>query len=322
MKMFALTLVCFAAVACTKLFSVDTVEIPKLKPRVSGLYEAEFVHQRKSYEKACAQIDATPDVLKPYSTVASVFMNEARVTGDHPYYYPAALNVIERGLHIDNQNSELLMQKTSVLLSLHRFEDARKLATTLCARMPNVATVFGMLCDANLELGKMNEAVAAATTMMNLRPSMESYARISYIRERHADMEGSLSAMHMAVQSGQPGTVDAAWARTTYGNLLFRAGRISDAERQFLLARLERKNFPFALAGLAHIERSRSNSTGAIALLDSALALMPEISFVKDEIDIERERGNTLRVSVLEKLHAQMTREDRESGSLAEAVAQ
>lgn len=318
MRYFFLLMMCFVALSCNRSANSDATVVTPLKPRVAGLYPKEFAKQQLQYDQACALLKSMPDSDKPYTTLASVYMMEARVTGDHPYYYPAALRVIEAGLEKDPRSNELRMQKASVLLSLHRFEEARVLASQLCTQMPRVATVYGMLCDANLELGRTSEAVQAATAMMNLRPGIESYARVSYLRERHGDMEGALSAMKMAVQSGLPGTEDAAWTRVTYGNLLIKAGRTQEAERQFMLARLEREDYPFAIAGLARIAHLGSNDSLALAMLDTATARVPEISFVELSLEIERSRNNTVRVRELEQLRDKMIKEDRAAGMLAE----
>jgi len=305
--------------ACNSQNDQPSSFIAPLKPRVYNLYPTEFVAQQAEYDKACNDIRTSQESTKPFARLASVFVKEARVTGDHPYYYPAALRVIEKGLGVDKKASELLLLKTSVLLSLHRFEEARVLAIELCTSMPNVATIYGMLCDANLELGRMKEAVQAVDVMMSLRPGLESYARVAYLRERHGDTIGALQAMRMAVQAGLPGTEDAAWARITYGNLLLKSHNAKAAEQQFLLARLERPNYAFAIAGLARIEHLNKHDDMAIAMLDSALAMVPEVSFVGLAIEIETSRNNVQRVSELIRQQAQMIQEDRDAGMLAES---
>lgn len=319
MRYLILFLACFITLACDRSIDTDESGISPLKSRVAGLYPKEFAKQQELFQQASQLLRTMPDSAKPYTLLASVYMTEARVTGDHPYYYPAALRTIEAGLEQDPRSTELLMQKTSVLLSLHRFEEARILAVELCTQMPRVATVYGMLCDANLELGRMNEAVQAATAMMSLRPGIESYSRVSYLRERHGDIEGALSAMKMAVQSGLPGTEDAAWTRVTYGDLLIKAGYIDEAERQFTLARLEREDYAFAVAGLARIAHLRKNDSLALAMLDSATQRVPEISFVELSLEIERKRNNSTRATELQRLLDQMIKEDRAAGMLAEA---
>lgn len=319
MKPLLLFMCCTLLCACNSHDDQLSSFIAPLKPRVHNLYTTEFVAQQAEYDKACGEIGVSQASTKPFARLASVFVKEARVTGDHPYYYPAALRVIEKGLSIDGKSGELLLLKTSVLLSLHRFEEARVLASELSTSMPDVATIYGMLCDANLELGRMKEAVHAVDVMMSLRPGLESYARVSYLRERHGDTSGALQAMRMAVQAGLPGSEDAAWARITYGNLLLKSNNIKAAEQQYQLARLERPNYAFAIAGLARIEHLNKHDDVAIAMLDSALAMVPEVSFVGIAIEIETSRNNMQRVSELKRQQAQMIQEDRDAGMLAES---
>ncbi len=268
----------------------------------------------QKFEAACNQLKQGSETARPYADLAKVYMYEARVTGEHPYYFPAAIDALDHGLKSNDGDLELLMLKTSVLLSLHQFAEARELAIDLCAKMPRVAPVFGMLCDANVELGNYEEAVRAADSMISIRPGLESYARVSHLREIYGDMQGALDAMKMAVQAGLPGTEDAAWTRTTYGNLLINAGRMGEAEQQFHIARMERLNYPFALAGIARIRHAQKNYDAAMRILDSAFAKVPEVSFVEEMAEIEAERGNRAEVIKLLARIETMLDEDEAAG--------
>ncbi len=292
MKPFLLTILLIAAIGCSKLPFADSYTPAELHARKSGLYEQDFRAQQKKYAAAVALLNVRPTDVKPYAELATIYMAEARVTGDHPYYYPVALSAIDEGLRHHEHSEELLMLKTSVLLSLHHFAEARTLATELTTRAPNAAPVYGMLVDANVELGYYDQAIRAADKMMSIRPGLEAYARVSHLREIHGDTVGALEAMKMAVQAGLPGTDEAAWTRTTYGTLLFTAGMNVQAEEQFMLARLERNNYPFALAGLARLRRASHDYTAARALLDSAFAMIPEVSFLEEKAGIAAEQGS------------------------------
>lgn len=315
MKLSITVLICCVVLcACTKLSMGDDYTPAQLKPRQQGLYAQDFAGQQTKYADALAKIKQSPNAPENYSALAKVYMYEARVTGEHPYYYPAALAALEQAIERDKKNTEALTLKTSVLLSLHRFAEARVLAQQLTVDVAGSSAAYGMLCDANVELGYYADAVKAADRMMAMRPGLEAYARVSYLREIHGDNDGAIDAMRMAVKAGLPGTEDAAWTRTTFGNLLYHQGKIAEAEEQYQLARLERIDYPFALAGIASIRQCEQNYDEAMQLLDAAQKMVPEVSFVEMKAEIEQARGNTAGVTSLLATIDTMMNEDEQAG--------
>lgn len=307
-------LCCVVLSACSKLTFGDVYTPAQLKPRKHGLFVNDFTIQQKKFNQTIASITESPDVSKNYAALAQIYMYEARVTGEHPYYYPAALAALEKALDLDDKNAYALTLKTSVLLSLHHFAEARVLAQRLTVDMVGSHSVYGMLCDANVELGMYTEAVRAVDQMIALRPGLESYARISYLRELHGDNAGAIDAMRMAVQAGMPGTEDAAWTRTTFGNVLLHQGLTSEAEAQYQLARFERADYPFALAGIASVRTTQQRYDEALQLLDTALALVPEVSFMEKKAEVFRLRGDSAALlNALTTIEAMMN-EDEQAG--------
>ena len=118
-----------------------------------------------------------------------------------------------------------------------------------------------------------------ATEMMDLRPDLLSYSRASYLREIHGDMGGAIEAMELAVSSGFPGNENTSWCRLTLGHLYESIGDLTEAEMQYRTALEERPGYPFAIAGLASVEQKKGNIDEAEALLQEAIAVIPEVSF-------------------------------------------
>ena len=59
--------------------------------------------------------------------------------------------------------------------------------------------VYGMLTDANIELGKYAEAEKSAQWMLDLRPgNIPALTRAAYLRELFGDIEGALELMQQA----------------------------------------------------------------------------------------------------------------------------
>lgn len=292
--------------------------IPELKPRPAGLAGVEFDRIRQRDTLLRSRIAADTNDIEAYVGIAQIFMNEARITGDHPYYYPAAEHTLDEALRRKPDDLAALISKGSVLLSLHHFDEALKAGERAKAISPSTAVVYGIICDANLELGRYTEAVAAADRMVALRPDIRSYSRVSYLREIHGDDTGAVSAMKMAVQAGAPGEEETQWARYTLGNLHLRQGNQTAAENEFMMALAERPGYPFALAGIARVRAAQDRNSEALALLDSAIVLIPEFSFVELQADIRRASGDDRGADSLIAVVEEMLKEDEAAGHLAD----
>lgn len=315
-----LPIIGLATIACRETPRVQAAElngglsIPALKPRPSGLSGKEFGTVQKQYATLKTRLIKNASDKEACVAMAQLFMSEARVTGDHPYYYPAAEGMLDHALKVDSGFLPALISKGSVLLSLHRFSDALAVGRQARLVAPNTAVVYGILCDANVELGHYDSAVAATDMMVSIRPDLRSYSRISYLREIHGDDSGAISAMMLAVQAGPPGHEETEWARYTLGNLYLNQGRLNDAEMQFMTAIGERPNYPFAIGGLARVRIAQGRVPEAMALLDTAIGLMPEFSFVETKADLYRARGDAHRADSLVAVVEKMLHQDEVAG--------
>lgn len=312
MKILLLSILSFAVLQSCSNNSNQPYKPSDLLSRVDNLYPKEFQVQQSKFNAAVSALKASAKNPKALTQLASLYMQEARVTGNHPYYYPAALAALDACLNIDAENLEAQLLKSSVMLSQHRFAEALQSAKTLSNN--GVKAAYGMLCDANVELGNYNDAIQAVDAMMVNRPGLEAYTRASYLREIHGDLQGALQAMELAVAAGLPGTHEAAWTRSTYGGLLLHNGNIEEAKKQFQIAMLERHRFPFALAGIASVLKAQKKYSEAMLYLDSAVALMPEVAFVELQAEIELERGNIQAAMKYVAMMDAMLDEDEASG--------
>lgn len=288
--------------------------IPELKARPANLGAREFGAISKKVGELQGRLQKNPDDTEALVLLARIYMTEARITGDHPYYYPASEKLLDRALAIDPNYLPAMLAKGSVLLSLHRFADALEIGKRAAAVAPTEATAQGILCDANVELGNYPEAIRAADRMVELRPDLLSYSRVSYLRELHGDDKGSIDAMKLAVQAGVPSYEETAWARFTLGNLLMQKGDTKGAADAYRMAIAERDGYPFALGGLARISAAAGRNDEAIRMLDTASGIMPEYSFVELKAEILRTSGNTAAADSLVEVIEGMLGEDEAAG--------
>ena len=273
---------------------------------------------QNQYSDALNNLRKKPENQEAAIKMVQVFINEARVTGEHGHYYPAALKVLNRILNSQPKSTDIKFQalslSASVLLSQHEFKQALIAAKEGAQLYSHNAGIHGSLTDAYVELGDYKKAVAMADKMMSIRPDLRSYSRISYLREIYGDMDGAIEAMKLAVTAGYPGYEQTAWARLTLGNLYENTGRLDEAEGAYNTLLQNRPNYAFAIAALARIAQKRGELIKAETLLKEACAIIPEVGFY---VELAALYQATNRVGKSQKLIEEileMLQEDVDSG--------
>lgn len=282
-------------------------QIPQLLDRNEKIqYGKEWETVQNLYGKERKTLMDDPSAKEPWLNLAELFIQEARVTGEHPHYYPAALACLETLLakpfnENDIKDKDLkfraLSAKAGVELSQHEFAKALATGQQALKLNPYNSGIYGVLTDANVELGNYEEAVRMADKMVSIKPDLRSYSRVSYLREIHGDVPGAIEALTMAVNAGAPGADNTAWAMVTLGNLYLQYGKIKEAEQIYQSTLELRPGFSFAMAGLAEVEIKQANYGAAEKLLNQAASIIPEVGFYEKLAVVYKETGRSAEFS-------------------------
>ena len=272
--------------------------IPELLDRPASLrYEKEWDQVQSSYVRYRNELVKHPEKVEARLKLAEVFTHEARVTGEHGHYYPAALKILEEALSRSQQRPDeqfrALSMKAGVLLSLHQFAEALEAGQQALAMNPYNAQIYGVLVDAFVELGQYDQAVKMADKMVSIRPDLRSYARISYLRELHGDVEGAIEAMQLAVDAGYPGYEQTAWARLTLGDLYLEYGKTDQAAIEYQRILVDRPDYPFAIAALGDVALKNEDLKLAEENYTKAANIIPEFSFYEKLAALYQQQGRT-----------------------------
>ena len=272
----------------------NPLEIPALLERNGELAKAaEWPKTQDKLAELKAKIAAKPEDVKLRLQAATIFITEQRITGEHHFYYGAIEKILNGVLSIDPKNFEATVYKASLRMSQHQFADAKKIAEEAKTINPNNAYVYGILVDANVELGNYEEAIANSDKMQALKPSLEAYSRASYLREIYGDYKGAIDAMKLAVQAGLPGSEPQCWSRNVLADLYMNTGKLAEAKSTYEENLYLRPSYAPSMAGLAKVEAKMKNYARALALLDSANAIMPQSSFEEQKADVYAAMGDT-----------------------------
>jgi tetratricopeptide (TPR) repeat protein len=281
--------------ACSDANNKDA--IPALHERKKAMGPDDEKEKIKTaYNKAVEALKKNPEDLQQYVNLGSVFITEERITGDNTYYGNAAVKMLNKVIESNTANKDIVFQalslKSAVLLNMHQFKDALDVAQKGVAINGFNSGIYGALVDANLELGKYDEAVKYCDKMISIRPDLRSYSRASYLRQIYGQNTGAKEAMQMAVDAGMPGAESTEWARTNLADLYLNTGNVDSASIIYRSSLVYRPNYPFALIGMARVEKAKKNYDGAIAYTRQAIGERSESAFVSFLADLYELKGD------------------------------
>jgi tetratricopeptide (TPR) repeat protein len=226
-----------------------------------------------------ARVAQRPDDPAAHAGLGLALLQTVRETNDTTLYARAEA-AFDRSLALDPQGVDALVGKGVLALALHDFRGAQALADQVLARNPYKAAGLGIRVDSLVELGRYEEAVAAAQQMVDLRPDLESYSRVAYLRELHGDTAGAIEAMRMAADTAVPGSEPWLWTTTQLGHLYFNSGELAGAEEIYVAVLRQDASYPFAQFGLARVLAAQGNKQAALTILRPLAARLPMPEFL------------------------------------------
>ena len=234
----------------------------------------------RQIEAAQKLIDKNPKMPNGYNSLAVAYIQSARETGDFSLNSKAE-TAVNRALEIEPENPDAQKLKISLMLTFHRFAEALDAATRLQPKFPQSTFFYGALTDANIELGNYKEAIDAAQNMVDLRPNMESYARVSHVRSLHGDSKGAIEAMQTAAKIADPMNKESqAWCLVRLGEEFFRIGNYAEAEKQYDTALNIFPNYHLALAGKGRARAAQNDFESAVKFLTESNNRVPNVEDV------------------------------------------
>jgi tetratricopeptide (TPR) repeat protein len=209
-----------------------------------------------------------------WTLLAGAWLQRARETGDASLYDRAG-RAVQRALALAPGDAGALTQRGALALARHDFRAALADGRRARAAAPGVVKPFGVVVDALVELGRYDEATRVLQAMVDRRPDLAAYARVSYVRELHGDLAGAVGAMRAAASAGGEVAEHAAYVRTLLGGLELQRGRPRAARRAYAEALALVPGHVPAQAGLARVAAAQGRLGAAIARLRRVVDRLP-----------------------------------------------
>jgi tetratricopeptide (TPR) repeat protein len=220
------------------------------------------------------------DDPRSLASLGIAYLQKARSSAD-PTYFAKAGDALRRSLSIraeDNFDAAIGMSLLS--LGRHDFDDALMWGRRAREVNPFGAPALGVVGDALLELGRYEAAASTYREMVELRPSLSSYARVSYMRELRGDVKGAIAAMKTARAAALPRSDDAAWASHQIGDLFLLIGDLEHAARAYRSALWSVPGYAPARVGTARIAAASGDLDEASRLLARVTKSYPLPSYL------------------------------------------
>jgi tetratricopeptide (TPR) repeat protein len=194
-----------------------------------------------------------------------------------PGFYLNAGACADEALLIDARHGLALGLKAQVALNDHQFRDALDLAERALAVLPEDLGALGARSDALLELGRFEDAAAAAQKMMDLKPNLAAYTRASYFRWLQGDLPGAKAAAWKAASSGRsPKDPEPhAWALSQAAYLFWHEGDYEGALAGFEKSLESLADNAPALAGKGRALLALGKAKEAAAALEASFKKSP-----------------------------------------------
>jgi tetratricopeptide (TPR) repeat protein len=243
----------------------------------SGVTPAGYADQLIVQLKTQLALEPQNDAARAQLGLA--YLQKARETND-PTFYNQAESQFGKALAANAQNFEATGGMGSLQLSRHQFRGALTWGQKAATLNPHKAFAYGVIGDAQIELGDYDAAVATFQRMVDLRPDLSSYSRVSYARELYGDTDGAIEAMRQAATAGGAAPENVAWTQVQLGNLLLGAGNLTEADAAYSAALRAYPGYLHAQAGLANVRAAQGRTRDAIDLYTQAVATAPLPQYV------------------------------------------
>ena len=209
-----------------------------------------------------ARLRVTPKDHRALSTLALAYVEKARTTAD-PTYYSKADQAVARAARIAPGDSVLLIAKATLATARHDFSVALTDADHALKVNPYSGQAQAIRADALTELGRYDEALAAATRSDELGPGSSTFARLSYQAELRGDLTQATRLMRMSLEAAGRSAASYAFAAFHLGELARAQGRLDKAATFYADARSADPTYLPALAGQARIAVARGKVNAA-----------------------------------------------------------
>jgi tetratricopeptide (TPR) repeat protein len=221
-------------------------------------------------------LEAHPEISDTWVMLGRSWVRRARASSD-PGYYLNAKACADVALDLAPSNRAATNLIGIVLINQHKFDEARDLAEQILRKQPMDLMALGTLSDADLEVGRYDQAIEAAQKMMDMKPGLPSYTRASYLAWLRGDGKTALENIHEAIDAGKDpkDPEPRCWVMVQAAMIFWHKGDYAGADAGFDLALKECPDYPPALVGRGRVALGNGDFERAKGALEPSFKESP-----------------------------------------------
>ncbi|MGI4788646.1 MAG: tetratricopeptide repeat protein [Janthinobacterium lividum] len=228
------------------------------------------------YTQAAARRPHDP---RSWTDLGNALMQKARETADLSYYSLAEADY-RKALARDPKSVPALTGMAWVTSDRHEFEQSKAWAGRALALDPGSNDAYGLIGDADQEIGDYNAAYIHYQKMLDLRPDLASYSRGGHLLWLTGASGKGAELMVKAIDAGSAYAESTGWCRAQLGLMQWSEGHQDAAEQTLRDARAATPRNYRVLMALGRVEAGRGNYTDAIDSYEKAVDVVPQIEAV------------------------------------------
>jgi tetratricopeptide (TPR) repeat protein len=226
-----------------------------------------------------------------YASLGYDHLQQARDNGD-PANYSRAERSFDAALRRDDRDVDALLGAATLAGLRHDFQEQLRLGLDAQRLMPETVRAYPEIADAQIELGRYGAAERTLQRMLDGKPNLSAYARVSYFRELNGDLDGAVEAMRLAVSAGAGAPENVAYVQVLLGDLELQRGRTRAARQAYISALRSLPGYPAGLVGLARADAADGDLGRAAVRLRRASERLPLTATLVLLAEVERALGN------------------------------
>jgi len=242
------------------------------------------------------QVRAEPDKAAGYAQLGDAYLQRTRETGDFGFYVRAE-RTFDSALRRDPRSQEATVGRGTLALARHDFRAGLRGGERALRLEPETVRPYAVIVDGQVELGRYAAAGRSLQKMVDRKPNLASYSRISYFRELNGDLPGAIEAMTLAVSAGSGNPENVAYVQSLLGDLQMDVGHVDGARRAYREALASVPGHLPAEAGLARVDVARGRLGPAARRLRRVTEQLPLPIYVTPLAEIELARGRRRQAS-------------------------
>lgn len=225
---------------------------------------------------AVTRINSNPGNAAMWNALGDALAQESRDTA-LPVFCDHAEAAYREALRLTPASGEAMTGLSWAFGQRHQFDESIAWAKKALAVRADLPDAYGLLGDAELELGSYDEALDHYQKMMDLRPDLSSWSRGAHLLWITGDKSKAIWLMERAMKAGGPYAENSAWCRARLAMMLFNDGALLPAEQTLAPALTAGSHNAHILLAAAKVAAAKEDHASARTHCETILKAGPNL---------------------------------------------